>query len=464
MNGRVIPCLFLTEVTDMKTTIKFWGGLRTIGGNIAEVTYGKDRIIFDFGLVYNPANAIIDTKERKQSYVLDMLKLGAIPAIDGIYSKEALTGDSFSMKKPLPEEESAFQTAVFISHLHLDHMGAIDTLSSRIPIYMTEGSKQLYDALENVGEGLSVHKETIGISYGQTIQIGEIRITPFQVDHDVLGASSFLIDTPDATIVNSGDLRMHGANPQYTEDWLTNMVSRDIDVLLIEGTTFRPDTKDAETAEEADILTAGIDSLPKQNGLGLFNIYHRNIDRINTFLQMAALTDRTPVLEVPTAYLAKQFLTDAKFEIYLDDSSKHSKIAKQLLTQYKGVTAADINQNPANYLLQNSYHLIHNLLDLDLKDSIYLHSNGMPLGSFDPAHSTMHALLDRFGVTYQSLNVSGHAKNEDILYIIDRIKPGVLIPWHSHHPELIKPLDPKQEVYYPKKLETWQPTLVPASD
>nr|WP_318540039.1 MBL fold metallo-hydrolase [Terribacillus saccharophilus] len=449
----------------MKTTIKFWGGLRTIGGNIAEVTYGKDRIIFDFGLVYNPANAIIDTKQRKQSYVLDMLKLDAIPAIDGIYSKEALTGESFSMTKPLPADDSSYQTAVFISHLHLDHMGAIDTLSPQIPIYMTEGSKQLYDALENVGEGLSVHKETIGMSYGQTITIGEISVTPFQVDHDVIGASSFLIKTPDAAILNSGDLRMHGANPHYTEDWLTNMAARDIDVLLIEGTTFNPTKSDADTAckEDADILKVGNEILSQTTGLGIFNIYHRNFDRIQTFLQMAASTGRTAVLEVPTAYLAKQFLPDAKFEIYLD-GSKYSMIAEQLLTQYKGVTSADINQNPANYLLQNSYHLIHNLLDLDLKESIYLHSNGMPLGSFDPAHNTMHALLERFGVTYQSLNVSGHAKNEDILYIIDRIKPSVLIPWHSHHPELIKPLDPKQEVYYPDKLETWQPALVPAAE
>ncbi|MFP7171200.1 MBL fold metallo-hydrolase [Terribacillus sp. 7520-G] len=443
----------------MKTTIKFWGGLHTIGGNIAEVTYGTDRIIFDFGLVYDPASSIIDTKERKQSYVLDMLKLGAIPSIDGIYSRESLEGDSFSAAKPQPQEDSSYQTAVFISHLHLDHMGAMDTLSAQIPIYMTEDSKQLYDALERVGEGLSLHKETIGMSFGQTIEVGEIRVTPIPVDHDVIGAASFLIETPDLTIVNSGDLRMHGAHPEYTEDWLTFMATRDIDVLLIEGTTFNPDKKDTETAckEDADILKVGKDALSQKQGLGIFNIYHRNIDRIQTFLQMAELTGRTPVLEAPTAYLADHFLHDVQFMIYLDASCKSAVTTEQLLTKYKGVSASEINQNPASYLLQNSYHSIQNLLDLDLKDSIYLHSNGMPLGSFDPAHQTMHALLERFGVTYQSLNVSGHAKHEDILYIIDRIKPRVLVPWHSHYPELIKPLDSKQEVYYPKLYETWEP-------
>jgi len=443
----------------MKTTIKFWGGLHTIGGNIAEVTYGTDRIIFDFGLVYDPASSIIDTKERKQSYVLDMLKLGAIPSIDGIYSRESLEGDSFSAAKPQPQEDSSYQTAVFISHLHLDHMGAMDTLSAQIPIYMTEDSKQLYDALERVGEGLSLHKETIGMSFGQTIEVGEIRVTPIPVDHDVIGAASFLIETPDLTIVNSGDLRMHGAHPEYTEDWLTFMATRDIDVLLIEGTTFNPDKKDTETAckEDADILKVGKDALSQKQGLGIFNIYHRNIDRIQTFLQMAELTGRTPVLEAPTAYLADHFLHDVQFMIYLDASCKSAVTTEQLLTKYKGVSASEINQNPASYLLQNSYHSIQNLLDLDLKDSIYLHSNGMPLGSFDPAHQTMHGLLERFGVTYQSLNVSGHAKHEDILYIIDRIKPRVLVPWHSHYPELIKPLDSKQEVYYPKLYETWEP-------
>jgi ribonuclease J len=449
-------------VTDLKTTIKFWGGLHTIGGNISEITYGNDRIIFDFGLVYNPANAILDTKgSRKQSYVLDMLKLGAIPSIDGIYSHQALTGTSYSIeKKPLPQEDSTIQTAVFISHLHLDHMGAIDTLSPTIPVYMTEESKQLYDALETVGEGLSIHRDTIGMLFDQTIAVGNIRVTPIQVDHDAYGSASFLIETPDSTIVNSGDLRMHGAHPEYTEEWLNKMAARDVDVLLIEGTTFRPEKEDNSKAAcntEVDILPAGKDALSKAEGLGIFNIYHRNIDRIHTFLQIAQSTGRTAVLEVQTAYLAEQFLDNPKFAVFMDGDSSHAKLADQLLAQYDTITADEINLSPSKYLLQNSFHHIHNLLDLNLKDSIYLHANGMPLGTFDPAFKTMATLLERFGVAYQSINVTGHAKPDDILYIIDRIKPHVLVPWHSHYPEMIKPLDAKQEVYYPKLYETWQP-------
>ena len=137
----------------MKTRFKFWSGLDTIGGNIAEITYGKDRIIFDFGLVYNPANSMLDAKGRPtDTHVLDLLKLQSIPAIDGIYSEKDLSaGPNYLRETPLAEEQSDFQTAVFISHLHLDHMGAMDTIAPAIPVYMTEASNRLFRTLEKIG-------------------------------------------------------------------------------------------------------------------------------------------------------------------------------------------------------------------------------------------------------------------------------------------------------------------------
>lgn len=49
-----------------KTTITFWSGLRTIGGNIAEITFGNNRVIFDFGLVYDPASLIVNADHTKE--------------------------------------------------------------------------------------------------------------------------------------------------------------------------------------------------------------------------------------------------------------------------------------------------------------------------------------------------------------------------------------------------------------
>ncbi|RLL46965.1 MBL fold metallo-hydrolase [Oceanobacillus piezotolerans] len=437
----------------MKTQITFWGGLDTIGGNIAEVTYGNDRVIFDYGLVYNPANAVMDAAgKRGKSRVLDLLKLDAIPRIDGVYSESSLQGPSYLIKKPVPEEKSTYQTGVFISHLHLDHIGVMDTISPNIPVYMTEGSKRLFHVLEQVGEGLPWKRTYTGMRYGESMKIGEIRVTAFPVDHDIIGAASYLIETPDQRILYSGDLRMHGAHPEYIQDWLNVMREKEISMLLMEGTSFRPEQEEQLTRlckKEEDIKPVAFSILKETNGLALFNMYHRNVERIRYFIDAAREAGRIPILEWETARIADEFINGAAFMIYRED--EEGLPTCDLLEKYESIGVEQINQRPEKYLLQNSYHYIYRLLDLNLYDSVYLHANGVPLGAFDPAYATMKVVLEKFGVSYKSLDVSGHATKEDVLHLIDQIKPKLLVPWHSHYPELVMPLDEQQEVLLPEK-------------
>lgn len=163
------------------------------------------------------------------------------------------------------------------------------------------------------------------------------------------------------------------------------------------------------------------------------------------------------MLEPETAYLAAQLLDGIDF-LMLDTGEAEdgeSDWKKTLQQSYRQISMQEINQAPGGYVLQNSFHLLMNLLDLDVKGSIYIHSNGMPLGDYDPNYQKLHAFLERFDITYQSLDVSGHASQQDVLHIIDRIKPGVLIPWHSHFPELVKPLDNHQAVMLPEAEVTY---------
>ncbi|KGX87387.1 MBL fold metallo-hydrolase [Pontibacillus litoralis] len=440
-----------------RTTITFWRGLRTIGGNIAEIRYGNDRIIFDFGLIYDPVQAIPQHDDRTDSFVLDKLKIGAIPHIDGIYAEQDLQGSSYNMTKPLSFEASPYNTSVFISHLHLDHIGAVDTLSRELPIYMSQPSKQLFETLNDIGEALQRTPPVRDYTFNEPIHVGEITVTPYRVDHDIIGASAFLIETPDATIVNSGDIRMHGQHPEWNDAWINDMTSKDIDLLLMEGTTFFPDEgnqAEKKGISERDIRALTTELLHETKGLVTFNIYHRNIDRLNHFVTAAQQASRTIVFEPETAYVADCFLEQGDFAIY-HTSMPHTHWHKALTEKYTQVTNNDINKQPGQYVLQNSYDRMMNLLDFNLQDSLYIHSNGMPLGAFDPAFNTMHAFLEMLDMSYHSLNISGHATNEDILAIIDRINPKLLIPWHSFHPELVKPINDHQAVYLPEQNTTY---------
>ena len=168
------------------TNIRFWGGLKTIGGTVVSVEYKNSRVIFDFGLTYDPATNIFDgqIKRRSHGMVRDSLRLNLIPPIDGLYAAENLGSYQQDL---IPAEEYGQETAVIISHLHLDHIGAMGLIAPSIPVYVTKESHELYQALEVIGEGVPGNRDYQSCDYGVSFSIGEINITPIQVDHDIRG-------------------------------------------------------------------------------------------------------------------------------------------------------------------------------------------------------------------------------------------------------------------------------------
>ncbi|KAB8129334.1 hypothetical protein F9U64_15090 [Gracilibacillus oryzae] len=434
-----------------RTTLTFWSGLRTIGGNIVEICHGDDRVIFDFGLVYDPKSSFLNKATiSKKTYTADMLKLGAIPAIDEIYSSVDL--EQMENVKPY-DQGSSRNTAVYISHLHLDHIGAIDTIAEQIPVYMSEDSKKLYEAFCKTDQPFSREREVTGVTYQKEKHMGQIKITPFQTDHDVFGAMALLIETPDVTILYSGDIRMHGKHPEYNERMLAHLAQVDIDLLLIEGTAFRPEELKVKPLLqiESDIQKHVVELIATSEKLALFNLYHLNLDRIQQFIAAAKETSREIVFEVETAYIVDQLLPQEEIAVYDNERMNYETDWKQvLINKYPRVTNEQINKNPGNYLVQSSFQYVMNLLDISENTAVYLHSNGMPLGKFDPNYDRLLALLAHLDVEYHSLDVSGHATEEDILEIIAKIHPQLVIPWHSHYPELVVPKDPDQAVFLPK--------------
>jgi len=229
------PIIFKNGGINMKTKLHFWGGLDTIGGNILEVRYEGSRVIFDFGKKYNPADTILtNAKGREKSRVADMLKLGILPKIDGIYSRANIVDCGL-----IPAEEDTFNTAIFISHLHLDHFGNIDAPAPSVPIYMSDDSKSLLLTLMEMGEPPFAHQEALrGMAYEVPVHIGDITVTCYQTDHDVHGCTAMLIETPEIKIAYSGDIRLHGPKPETTRHWIAEMNKKAVDYLLMEGTAF----------------------------------------------------------------------------------------------------------------------------------------------------------------------------------------------------------------------------------
>ncbi len=408
------------------TYLKFWAGLTSIGGTVISVEHGEHRLVFDFGLSFDPGN-ILSGKQvhlRPARLVHDYLRLDMIAAVPGVYSQSEVSDCADLMSA----EESPWQTAVLISHLHLDHMGAMGLVSPRIPVFLTEESLALYRALAVIGEGVDGAREYSTCQFNVPLAHGPFVITPLRVDHDICGACSFHIRTPHGNILYTGDYRLYGTTPPIAPQWLEAATALGVDVLISEGTTLRaPEEGEREeiigdgtapdTLVNEDMLPEKLCILLSSTGLAFFNIYHRNVRRLAMMLDAGKAVGRTVVLERETAYLARMMLAREDF-VETDD-----------------VCPSAIKGNPTQYLVQNSYHNCLALLDFVGVSGCYIHSNGVPLGTFDPAYAKLRALVDKCGLEFHYIGATGHAIPQHLQFVVDTIAPKVLVPLHSFCPQ-----------------------------
>ena len=135
-------------------------------------------------------------------------------------------------------------TAVFLSHIHLDHSKIINYLNPEIPLYTLEGTKSLLNTLNINNDFIfpfyekqeNNTREVIGVKENETVQVGKIKVKVMPVDHDAYGACGLVIETPDLKIAYTGDIRLHGYRENDTLNFCKE--SENCDVLLIEGSVF----------------------------------------------------------------------------------------------------------------------------------------------------------------------------------------------------------------------------------
>lgn len=418
-------------------TTRFWNGLETIGGNIVEVSTERARVICDFGLAVadNTKSPVNSGSELEKT-----IKQNRLPAVPGLYNTAA-----FEELILEDASDSELKTALFISHLHLDHMGGLRFLPKNTTVYLSEDSYKLFNLLLAVDEEMAVDCTIKVIREQELVTIGDITVEAHLSDHDVKGTCAFFIQTPDLKLIHSGDFRLDGKHRERVMNWAMKAKVWKPDVLLIEGTSFSfkdTDDMEAEQAEEESaetlpIYTEGtlVSELTtilenRKEGLIAFNPYIRNVERLLDIDDCVALSNRTMVWEAAYAYVLNGFYPGRQWTILAETASDSLTAAFDAHT----VSIEAIRQKPEAFVLQNS---LKNLELLgDFPGALYLHSNGEPLGDYDPRYHIMRDFLFESNLTFQSFGASGHATQETLLEIAQVIDAELTIPWHTFSPQV----------------------------
>lgn len=456
----------------MKTEIKFYSGIHTIGGVIMTLTYNQSRVILELGTAYDPATDVFDGTviRRNKHWLSDLLHTESIPAIDGVFPKKYLLNG----EKVQPAEDCHLKTAAFISHMHLDHMACMGMMHDSIDVYLSKPAQILEEALETVGEGI-INIRTVPFKdfhHLETVIIGDIKVTPYLIKDVGYQDWSFYVETPDFKLHYTGDLVMHSDCKENVLKEMEWVKDKEVDILVCDATSFMDDTMtmiygkaDAEVIPNVDLPEGMLDyemvddlllaNMKTKTGLCVVNFYEREVGEILKLEHMAKECHRLMVYEPKTAYLVHTFY-NRPVHVFIPDTVEFSipldQQPKWFQTLYSDniiVTREEIKQNPSGYLVQNSYKHILELFDLPGEKGSYLHSGGTPIGAFDPAYKNLLKILSLTEfeyVTFFCENYFSHSYPQQAKYYVDYVNPEVLISSHSKNPERLKAPKDKQQL------------------
>ena len=395
--------------------ISCWGGVGVIGSSKILIEQGKWRVLLDFGLDFAPGAGLFRSGValRPEYALYDRLRTGQVPLLPHIYRTDAMHGF------PLASGSDG-HTALFISHAHIDHIGLTGWVDPTIPIYCSPETHRLMDALAQAGdipEGYA--PSLIAMEEGQPLQWGPFQVRRYPVDHDVVGASGYAVKTEDGVVAFTGDIRLHGRHPELSQRFAQTV--HGARALVIEGTTLSFGFRQAPRTEGAvDELFAR--ALTETPGLILMSLYPRNLERVESFLNIARDAGRGIVWPPAMAALCRAW--------GLQD----------ILAFGSDVDVATIQSNPASFILQVNPEFLPWLLELPVgPGSVFLHANGEPLGAFDPQWDVLSDWLKFLHVPFWQIGTGGHASPDDLNQLVEWVQPEILFPLHSQEPDRLIP-------------------------
>lgn len=379
-----------------QTTLTFFNLGNPTGLKFA-VEHRGARALFDFGREHDPAGSPFaqGLEPRPGRELDDLLAMGVAPRLDGVYDR----WDG--------------RTSLFLSHLHLDHTGLVPFVHPEVPLYYPAAMEDVRAACAEAGEVPWRAPAGTALADGARVRVGEIEVQAVAVDHDVPGATGYLIRTPELVIAYTGDHRWHGLRPELTAAYAR--AARGADVLVQEGVglAWEEPEEAAPRLSEAEVHAAFEATLARTHGLLVVNLYPMNRERVAAFGAACRRQGRRLVMEPEAARIAD-------WPGVLDDLEA-------------------VRRRPEAFCVQLGFRSLPVLLDLaPPAGSVYVHCDGPPLGPFDPAHRVMHVWIERLGLELLSLRSSGHSRRADIERMVGEVRPRVVIPVHSSAPERLQ--------------------------
>lgn len=397
------------------------GGYNEVGKNMTAVEVRNEIVIFDMG--YDMQELIAMESSIESTPISDARKAGIIPDGQIIYSqREKVKG-------------------IVIGHGHLDHVGAIGKLAGayNCPVIASPYTMKVADT-QIKQEKKELSNERITLEPGKIHSLTSTMAVEFvKVTHSIPDTMLTILHTPEGRFAYGLDFRIDnepvlGGPPDFKR--LTELGNQGIKVLI--GDSTRADSRGSSTTESSvrDQLRFTIDSLTDSPGAIVITTFSSHIERLKSILEVnqnrrkvAFIGRSLKEYTQPAAELGYLNLKDVEIASYPRQvESIFEKIDER---REDWLIVCTGNQGEERSVLQKLSREKYPF-KLQAGDHVIFSSSTIPTPVNQAERYKLERNLKKLGATlHLDIHASGHGHREDLRFLIQALKPEIMIPGHG---------------------------------
>jgi len=338
---------------------------------------------------------------------------------------------------------------IVISHPHQDHYGLASRIPDSIQFLMGADTESILAAAADFTPSGGKFEKVIHLSNRKQLELGPFKITPYLMDHSAYDAYAVLIEADGKRLFYTGDLRGHGRKAALFEGLLVNP-PKDVDVLLMEGTTISRTGTDDGFPTEDDIENEMMKIFKDTAGMSLVWCSGQNIDRLVTVFRAAKKSNRQLILDMYTAHILaatkNKRLPQSHWEqirVYLPWSQKMRIIKDKSFDITKPYKLDRIYKEKLAGVADRSVILFRPNMRIDLEKAGCLTGASLVYSMWDgylkdKKQQPFLQWLDDHEIQMHQIHTSGHASVKDLKRLRTAMKDATVVPIHTQQPDLYK--------------------------
>ncbi|MDY0062568.1 MAG: MBL fold metallo-hydrolase [Myxococcota bacterium] len=331
---------------------------------------------------------------------------------------------------------------ILLSHPHCDHWGLVPEVPQAAPIYMGAAASQILREAAFFGAGPFEVRPAGFLSDRTPFDLGPFRITPYAVDHSAFDAYALLVEADGQRLFYTGDFRGHGRKAALFARLLREPPDS-VDTLLMEGTRVLKAGQDlGALATEVDVERDLQAFLEEQPGPVLVAMSAQNIDRLVSVFRACRSTDRTLVVDLYAAAVARATgratIPQPGFAGYRVWVPQRQRVLVKEAEEFERVRLGGARIFPEELTLirDRSVFLFRPGLAAELaRAGVVEHARlvwSLWPGYLRPPHDArIRPFLDQHCIAPVVLHCSGHATVADLRRLVGALRPRRVVPIHT---------------------------------